>query len=113
MKVILNRILVKLEDIKKEHSVEGTDIRIALEYGDLEKRIAASVTQGEVIDVGPDAFSDWGYTSTKPVKPGDIVQFAKYAGASVFDEKRPSDNLAVINDEDVLMIVKSKENPNE
>jgi co-chaperonin GroES (HSP10) len=113
MQVILNRILVRLEDVKKEHKVEGTDIVIPIHYGELEERLRASVTQGEVISVGPKAFSDWGYEYDKPVKVGDIVQFAKYSTAGVFDESRPHDRLAVINDEDVIVIIKSKENTNE
>ena len=117
MKVILNRVLVRLEDLKTEHAVEGTDIKIIINHGEYEKRIAASVTQGEVVAVGPDAFSDYNSNyallSMKPVQPGDVIQFAKYAPAPVYDEARPNDKLAVINDEDVLVIIKSKENTNE
>lgn len=113
MQVILNRLLIKLEDIKKEHKVEGTDLVIPLSYGEYEDRLAASVTQGEVVSIGPDCYSDWGYTLMKPVKVGDVVQFAKYAGAGVIDNERPKDRLAVINDTDVLAIIKSKETPNE
>ena len=36
-------------------------------------------TTGEVVAVGPDAFKDDGYT-TPPIKAGDKVIMAKYAG---------------------------------
>lgn len=110
IEMILNRVLVKAEDLKRCHRVETPNgvIEIPIEYGDLEKRHAASVTQGVVVSVGPDAYSDYGYKDGKPVKVGDIVQFAKFSGAPVLDPDSPSERLVVLNDEDVIAIIKSK-----
>jgi hypothetical protein len=41
------------------------------------------------------------------------VQFAKYAPRPVLDPDNPTEKLAVINDEDVIAIIKSKEKTNE
>lgn len=111
MKVILNRLLLRLEDLKREVDL-GDGRKLIVDYGDLEKRQAASVTQGEVIGIGPDAYKDWGYNEP-PVKIGDIVQIVKFAGRAVLNPDNPTDRLAVINDEDVIAIIKSKENTNE
>jgi co-chaperonin GroES (HSP10) len=116
VEIILNRILVVMEEIKKEHEVtmpDGTVLKLQVAYGELEGRIQASVTEGVVVQIGPDAYTDYGYKENKPFKVGDKVQFAKYAGRGVFDPDEPTKRLVVINDEDVLAIIKSKEKTNE
>lgn len=116
IEVILNRVLVELEDIQKKHTVktdDGKEIHIDIAYGAMEKRHAASVTQGTVLSIGPDAYKDYGYTDSKPIKVGDKVQFAKYAPAAVLDPDDPEKRLAMLNDEDVLGIITSKEKTNE
>jgi co-chaperonin GroES (HSP10) len=114
---ILNRVLVELEDLQRYHSVKmpnGTEMRIEVAYGDYEKRMQASVTKGTVIELGPDAYEDYASKKTNRVpKPGDVVQFAKYSGQPVLDPDAPERRLAVINDEDITVIIKSKENTNE
>lgn len=113
LECILNRVLVQLEEVKSTHKVAGTDIEIAISYGEGARRVAASVDSGVVIAVGPDAYTDYGYTDTKPVSIGDKVQFAKYAGREIYDPDEPTKRVAVLNDEDILVIIKSKENTNE
>lgn len=109
LSVILNRLLIEIEDIKRK-----TDSGIEIAYGERESRHLASVTQGVVLSIGPDAFKDWGYAQDGPVKVGDKVQFAKYAPAPVADPDDPANaRLVVINDEDVIAIIKSKEKTNE
>lgn len=110
---ILDRVLVELEDLQKEHDL-GDGRKLLLAYGDEESRRRAALTQGTVIAVGPCAFTQYGYTQVnQPVRPGDVVQFGKFVGKAVTDPDNPSRRLALLNDEDVLAIIKSKENTNE
>jgi co-chaperonin GroES (HSP10) len=112
VEIILNRVLVELEDLKKKHSVtmpDGTTLDLEVAYGEHEDRIKASVRNGKVIAIGPDAYNDYGYQDKKPFAIGDWVQFAKYSGSPVVDPDEPDRRLAVLNDEDVLAIIKSKE----
>src|SRR5258706_15986416 len=98
LQIITHRILVELDDLKREHQL-APGIKLEIAYGDLEKRHAASVTMGTVLAVGPDAYSEQGYKKMedKPVKVGDRVQFAKFAPAVAYDPDEPSKRLAVIN----------------
>jgi co-chaperonin GroES (HSP10) len=113
IEVILDRILVKLEDIKREHDLgNGVKLEIARSASQ-ERRESASVVQGTVVGIGPLAFKSYGYKEEIPVKIGDVVQFAKFAPRTVVDPERPEDQLAVMLDEDVIAIIKSKENTNE
>jgi co-chaperonin GroES (HSP10) len=111
IKLILNRILVQLGDLQREVDL-GDGRKLIVDYGDAEKRHAASITEGTVVDIGPDAYKDWGYQEC-PLKVGDRVQFAKFAPRAVLDPDNPTAKLAVMNDEDVIAIIKSKEKPNE
>lgn len=115
LECILDRIMVRLEDIKREHDL-GNGMKLEITRGDtaLERREAASVVQGTVIAVGPLAYDSYGYKDAeKPVKVGDVVQFAKFSGTVLFDPDSPDKRLAVMLDEDVIAIIKSKENTNE
>lgn len=113
LECILDRIFVQLEDIKREHDLgNGVKLEIARPVSQ-ESREKASVTQGVVIAVGPLAFSDYGYKEDKPVKVGDVVQFAKFSGRILDDPEYPDKRVAVMLDQDVLAIIKSnKENTN-
>lgn len=101
--VILNRILVKPEQLKTGHKVEGTDIEIALGYAGLEKQHEASRVEGHVVGIGPTAYKD--LCDDVPIALGDHVVFAKYAGVFVTDPET-KETLVVLNDSDVLCIVK-------
>lgn len=114
VEVIINRVLVELDDLKRYHEVErpdGTKVKIEVAYGEYETRLRATVTEGSVVAVGETAYNDYGYTKEdKPVKAGDRVIFAKYSARPVLDPDEPERRLAMLNDEDVIAIIKSKEN---
>jgi co-chaperonin GroES (HSP10) len=113
LQAITNRVLIQILDLEKEHDL-GNGKKLILHYGADEARRRATITDGVVLSVGPDCWSDFGYTpETQPVKTGDTVQFAKFAGSAVADPEDPSKRLVMLNDEDVLAIIKSKENTNE
>lgn len=98
IEVILNRVLVKPEELQKK-----TESGLLIEYGELEKQHARSRVEGIVVGVGPTAYTD--LTEEAPVKIGDHVVFARYAGVFVTDPET-QDTLVVLNDTDVLCIVR-------
>jgi co-chaperonin GroES (HSP10) len=106
IKIILNRVLIKPIELKKEHAVEGTDIKLDLSYASAEdeKRHEAARVEGHVVGIGETAYKDIG-DGTSPVQIGDHVVFAKYAGFYVTDPDT-SEDLIVLNDEDVLCVVR-------
>ena len=68
IEVILNRVLVELEEIKKTHKV--CNIEIAIAYGEMEKRHNASVTQGVVISIVPMHTKTMGISTLNPFQWG-------------------------------------------
>ena len=59
--------------------------------------------EGEVIACGPGRMLDNGTIAPMPVKPGDIVLFAKYAGTEL---KRDGETYMILNAErDILAIM--------
>lgn len=110
---ILDRVLVELQDLEKEHDL-GNGKKLIISYGADEARRRATITEGTVVGVGPCAYTQYGYTQeNQPVKVGDRVQFPKFSGKAVADPEDPSRRLALLNDEDILAIIKSKENTDE
>lgn len=101
---VLHRLLIKpnkLEDINE-------DIKRARKIGleiplDNAQRAQASVDQGVVLDIGDTAFRDFG--SESPVKIGDRIAYAKFAGKFIKDSTT-GDELLLLNDEDVVCILK-------
>ena len=71
---LLNRILIKPMVV-----VNQTASGIIVSTEGMSEREQLGNTTGEVIAVGPDAFKEDGYT-TPPIKSGDKVIMAKYAG---------------------------------
>jgi co-chaperonin GroES (HSP10) len=71
---LLNRVLIKPMFVT---NVSAGGIIIATD--DMSEREQLGNTTGEVIEVGPDAFKEEGYDEP-PVKPGDKIIMAKYAG---------------------------------
>ena len=99
-------ILVKIEEIKKSHKVEGTDIELALATDDKLERHAEQ--RGTLIAVGELAWKDNikidGEPKGKPwAKPGDKIIFSKYAGK--FLPGSEWKNFVLMQDQDVVAII--------
>jgi co-chaperonin GroES (HSP10) len=104
IEVILNRVLVKPEELKREHKVEGTEVSIVLARGDMgEKQAERSRVEGTVVAIGPTAYTD--LCDTPPIAKGDHVVFARYSGVFVTDPET-KETLVVLNDSDVLCVVR-------
>lgn len=104
LEVIGNRVLIKPQDLTKEHKV-ADGISLFLAYGADEKRHEAATMIGTLVGIGPLAWTDWG--KGEPwAKVGDEVIFAQYSGKIVQDPET-KEKFIVCNDEDIqVRIVK-------
>lgn len=101
LKVLGDRVLILPKDLTREHSIEGSNLKIALAYGDLENAHKMASQEGTIVDIGPEAWSEY----KQPwCKVGDKVVFAQYAGKFVTDPESKI-NYIVINDIDVQVRV--------
>lgn len=97
---VIHRLIVK------PFAVEEADetIRRARALGihvELDKREKAAVEVGIVIAIGDTAFKD--YNTEVIPKVGDKVYYAKYSGKHVKDN---GEEFLILNDEDVVAIIK-------
>lgn len=104
LKILGDRILIKPKQLKKEHKVEGTEIKIAMAYGADEKRYEAATTEGEVSQLGPLAYAD----ETPWCIVGDRVHWGKYAGYWITDPESKED-FVVLDPHDILCVITTGE----
>ena len=100
---LLHRIVVKPEKFEEFDKDIQKAKSIGLVIPELEemKRAQASVDRGRVVSLGATAYRD--YNVDPPVKEGDIVNYAKFAGKIIEDNGTP---YILLNDEDVLCVIK-------
>ncbi len=96
LKVVGDRVLIRPKDLEKK-SKGG----IIIEYGDQEKVYKMATQEGEIVDIGSEAYSEY---KEKWVKVGDRVIFAQYAGKFVEDPET-EEKYIVINDIDVQLVI--------
>jgi len=94
---ILNRIL-----LKPLYVVNKTATGIIVSSDGMSEREQLGNTTGEVVAIGPDAFKEEGYTEP-PVKVGDKVVIAKYAGLMYIG--RDGNKYRMINHDDITGIL--------
>lgn len=103
-----HRLLVKpykqaeVDDIMKKHKNFLKEFEI---INPNKKREDASVDRGVVVSIGPTAWKDFGGEAW--CKVGDEIFFAKFAGKEVEDG---DEAYFILNDEDVVAVVKEKTN---
>ncbi len=102
---VAHRILVKQDRLeeKDEKYRSATAAGILIPTLDEKDREQAAIDTGTVVSVGKTAFRDFGF-ETSPVKPGDLVVFAKYSGKAVVDPET-EEKFVVLNDEDCVAII--------
>ncbi len=102
---LIHRILVKPEKFDEFNKDIQRAKSIGLEIPELEdhKRAQASVDRGRVVSIGPTAYRDYGIEC--PVKVGDVVNYARFAGKIITDPET-EEQLVCLNDEDLICIVK-------
>lgn len=104
IKPILHRILVKPDLIEEKDEAFKAAARMGLEVVKLEKdREQAAIDTGTVVDLGQTVFKDFGVDES-PVKIGDTVVYARYAGKVVEDHVTKI-KYTLLNDEDVVAVI--------
>jgi co-chaperonin GroES (HSP10) len=102
---LLHRIMVKPLSFQEFNKDIQRAKSIGLEIPELEdmKRAQASVDQGVVVAIGETAYRD--YNVSCPVKVGDTVNYARFAGKIVeVDDVQ----YVILNDEDCLAVLKNE-----
>lgn len=102
---LIHRIIVKAESFDEFNKDIQRAKSIGLAIPELEdfKRAQASVDRGRVVSIGETAYRD--YKVECPVKVGDIVNYARFAGKIIVDPETDIEYVA-LNDEDLICIVK-------
>ncbi len=96
------RILVKPDNVMESKKYK-TDIPGFVVAGQEKEREQQAVDKGVVVQVGPAAFDD--YKFDNPLKVGDHIVFAKFAGKEVVDPET-DEKFVVILDEDVVAVMR-------
>lgn len=105
---VLHRLVIKPEKFEEVDATIKKMKSIGLVVPDMDShKTQASVDQGYVVAIGPTAFKDFGTNFGCAV--GNKIAYAKFAGKFIKDPET-SEDLLVINDEDVVCIVKDKTN---
>lgn len=101
---LLHRVVVKPENYYEINEDYKRAKALGLTIPELEaaERAQASVDVGVVVSIGPTAYRDYNY-DTPPIKIGDRVNYARFSGKFVGD-------YVVLNDEDLICIVKEQDN---
>lgn len=100
-----HRVLVKQDSYEDNDEVfkkaRAAGIEIVKDKG---VRFQESVDKGTVVAVGPTAWKDFG---NEPwASAGDTIVFAKHAGKKVEDPADKDTHYVVLNDEDVVAVIK-------
>lgn len=109
IKPVLHRILVKqykLEDTDKDYQ-RAQKMGIIIPEHEDNKRAQASVDRGVVVEIGETAYKDFGVSP--PVKVGDTVAFARYAG-KVINDPELNEDFVCLNDEDIVAVLTGEKN---
>lgn len=102
IKVCGHRVLIK-PHYPEEKTESGIIVGLGKQY-ELEKN---ATQEGEVVGIGPTAWSDPGLGGKPWCKMGDIVMFARHAGKKVREDE---EEYFIINDEDVQCIMREADN---
>jgi len=102
-----HRVLVRQKDYD-EHDLAIKRAKEAIPGFELAKdqnvRYHESVDEGVVVAIGPPAWKDFGGVPWADV--GDNIVFAKHSGKKVEDPAEPLAHYVIINDEDVVAVIK-------
>lgn len=101
--VPLHRILVKADKIEETDKtlLRAKALGLEIPEHDDRKRAQATVDKGMVVSIGPTAFKD--FNSDCPIKEGDYIAYARFAGKMITDPFTEEDYI-ILNDEDVVAI---------
>lgn len=107
IKPVLHRIIVKQDVLEEKDEVfkRAKEAGLAFDFTERDREQAA-IDTGVVISIGETAFRDFN-VDKMPIKKGDTVVYARYAGKAVVD---PDDNqkYVALNDEDIIAVLTKK-----
>lgn len=104
IKPILHRILVKQDNLAEKDEKFASARRAGIVVvEDEHKREQAAIDTGTVVEIGPTAFRDFGL-DVSPIKVGDSVVFAKYAGKAI-EDPATKEKFVALNDEDIIAVL--------
>lgn len=100
---VLHRILVKADKLEETDKafIKAKQLNLVIPELDDRKRAQAGVDKGTVIAIGGTAYKDFG--TDCPIKVGDYVAYARFAGKVVTDPYN-EEELVALNDEDIVCI---------
>lgn len=98
-----HRIVIKADKLEETDKtfVKAKELGIVIPEHEDRKRAQAGVDKGVVVAIGPTAFQD--FHTTCPIKEGDYVAYARFAGKIITDPKT-DEEFVLINDEDLCCI---------
>ena len=100
-----HRVLVRQESYDETDDVFKSAVKAGIViHKDPNTRYQESVDKGVIVDVGPTAWKDFG--GEPWAKVGDSIVFAKHAGKKVEDPSDKDSHYVVLNDEDIVAIIK-------
>lgn len=100
-----HRVLVRQEAYDEHDEVFKSAKNAGLEIiKSQEIRYQASVDKGTIVSIGPTAWKDFGEKAW--AEKGDTVVFAKNAGKVVEDPENKEQHFVVLNDEDIVAIIR-------
>lgn len=92
LEAIGHRVLIQLIELKDEY-------KTFLEIADPTGRHASAVSKGKVVDIGPQAYKDFG-DGTPWCAKGDKVLITQYSGREIKDGDT---RYVIVNDNDILV----------
>lgn len=98
-----HRIVIKADKLEETDKtfVKAKELGIVIPEHEDRKRAQAGVDKGVVVAIGPTAFQD--FHTACPIKEGDYVAYARFAGKIITDPKT-DEEFVLINDEDLCCI---------
>lgn len=100
-----HRVVVRQNEYDEHDEVFAAAKRAGIEIvKDGAVRYQAGVDKGVIVSIGPTAWKDFGGINWAEI--GDTVVFAKNAGKSVEDPQDKDTPYVVLNDEDIVAVIK-------
>ena len=105
------RVLIKPDEVKKYHKVEGTDLKLELPSMN-ERADKTAMYVGQIVGIGPLAWRDYNKdTNVGPwAQVGDYVLYARYSGKWITDPET-DEEYVIVDDNHILCKVDREVTP--
>ncbi len=107
IEIVTHRILVKPDNVLEKDPAYKIAKELKLDVsGSSLDREQKGIDTGTILSMGPDCFDQ--STHPNPLQVGDTIIWVRHAGYEVVDPKT-KDKLRILNDQDVVGIIREKE----